>query len=367
MEHKATIFLCGDVMTGRGIDQIMAHPGNPVLYESFVKDAGVYLDLASQRNGAIPRPVSPDYIWGEALEYMKGADCRIINLETSITAKGEPARKRVHYRMHPKNISCLTVADINCCVLANNHVLDWGPKGLIETLESLEHAALPYTGAGRTNIHAALPHNIGIGEKGNVHVFSWGHTSSGIPSNWEATRTRAGINFLRDFSDKTISSISEHIGKFRKKGDLVVASIHWGSNWGYMIPEAHRKFAHGLIEQAGVDLVHGHSSHHFLGIEVYKNRLILYGCGDFLNDYEGIRNHRGYKGHLGFIYLPTYNLGTGELLNLRLIPTQIKKFRVVIASKKDRLWMENVLNREGKALGTFVEAKDAISFQLSWA
>ncbi len=366
MDNKATLFLCGDVMTGRGIDQIMAHPGNPDLYEPYVKDARHYIDLASERNGPIHRPVPFDYIWGDALDYMKKADARIINLETSITSNGEAAHKRIHYRMHPGNISCLKIADINCCVLANNHVLDWGPKGLVETLESLEHEGIPYTGAGRTDIHASLPQSIGIEDKGRVLVFSWGHASSGIPAKWEATGTRAGINFLRDLDEKTLEGIAIHIAKFKKKGDVVVASVHWGSNWGYEIPETHRIFAHGLIDRAGVDLLHGHSCHHFMGIEVYKNKLILYSCGDFLNDYEGIRNHREYKGHLGFMYFPTYHLVTGELLNLCLVPTQIKKFRVALATEKQLQWMEKVLNREGAILGTSVTVMDSHSFQLHW-
>lgn len=62
------LFLCGDVMTGRGIDQALPHPGNPRLYESYVKNAKDYLDLAEQENGNIPTPVSFDYIWKDALK-----------------------------------------------------------------------------------------------------------------------------------------------------------------------------------------------------------------------------------------------------------------------------------------------------------
>lgn len=64
-------------------------------------------------------------------------DFRIINLETSITTSEDWAPKDIHYRMHPANIPCLTVAKVDCCVLANNHVLDWGRSGLVETLETL--------------------------------------------------------------------------------------------------------------------------------------------------------------------------------------------------------------------------------------
>src|SRR5438093_915713 len=88
------LFLCGDVMTGRGIDQVLPHPSNPVLYEHWVHDARDYVRLAEAANGPIPKPVALDYIWGDALGELQraqaapsaaaGGDLRIINLETSI-------------------------------------------------------------------------------------------------------------------------------------------------------------------------------------------------------------------------------------------------------------------------------------------
>src|SRR5437660_12011134 len=86
------LFLCGDVMTGRGIDQVLPHPGNPVLYESYVRDARQYVELAERIHGVIPRPVEFAYLWGDALAELQraGTEVRIINLETSITHSGEP-------------------------------------------------------------------------------------------------------------------------------------------------------------------------------------------------------------------------------------------------------------------------------------
>ncbi len=134
-----TLFLCGDVMTGRGIDQIMPHSSDPVLHEPYVKDARRYVELTERISGPIPRAVDPSYIWGDALDELKRAepDLRIINLETSITGSDDYWKgKEVLYRMHPENIDCLTRAGIDACSLANNHVLDWGYAGLQETLET---------------------------------------------------------------------------------------------------------------------------------------------------------------------------------------------------------------------------------------
>lgn len=63
-----TIFLCGDVMPGRGVDQILPHPSDPRLHEEHVKDAGRYVQLAEAANGPVRHPVRFSYIWGDALE-----------------------------------------------------------------------------------------------------------------------------------------------------------------------------------------------------------------------------------------------------------------------------------------------------------
>ena len=119
------LFLCGDVMIGRGVDQILPHPNDPTLQEPYIKDARCYVKLAEIVNGEIPRPVESDYIWGDALAELDraGVDLRIINLETSITCSENCWRsKEIHYHMHPRNIDCISVARIDCCCLANNHI-----------------------------------------------------------------------------------------------------------------------------------------------------------------------------------------------------------------------------------------------------
>ena len=123
------LFLCGDVMTGRGIDQALPHPLNPVLYEPYVRDAREYIALAEKTHGPIPGPLSIDYVCGDALQELDRAkvDLRIANLETAITSAETPwPHKGIHYRMHPQNVGCLSAARITACALANNHVLDWG-------------------------------------------------------------------------------------------------------------------------------------------------------------------------------------------------------------------------------------------------
>lgn len=368
-DKQVRFFLCGDVMTGRGLDQILPHPSDPELFESYVKDARTYVELAEDSHGSIERPVDFAYPWGEALEELERfqPDCRLINLETSVTRSDQYwLGKGINYRMHPDNLPCLTAAGIDCCALANNHVLDWGYPGLAETLNSLEQAGLRYAGAGLDQREASAPAVLAVEGRGTVLVFSFGSASSGVPAAWAAGEKKPGVNFLEDLSTESVKRIGELIGRSKKEGDLVVASIHWGGNWGFHIPPGQRYFAHQLIANAGVDLVHGHSSHHVKGIEVYRDKLILYGCGDFLTDYEGIGGREQYRGDLGLMYFPTLERESGRLTAMKLVPTRLRRFQVRRAGEEATQWLLETLNRESAELGTGVELDAAGWFDVVW-
>ena len=333
-----TLFLCGDVMTGRGIDQILGHPGDPQLFESHVRSARVYVDIAERVNGAIPRAVDPAYIWGDALAELDriAPAARIVNLETAVTANGAPwPGKGIHYRMHPANLACLTAARIDCCGLANNHVLDWGRRGLADTLATLRAAGLRTAGAGADEREAAAPAALDLGQGRRALVFACATTDSGVLPDWAARAERAGVNLLHDPGARGADAIVRQVRSSARPGDLVVVSIHWGSNWGYRVESEQRAFAHRLIDSGAVHLVHGHSSHHPRPIEVYRDRLILYGCGDLLNDYEGIEGHESYRADLALMYFPSFDAGQGRLLRLLMVPMRIRRFRLEKADAGD--------------------------------
>ena len=341
-------------MTGRGIDQVLPHPGDPALHEPYMRSAEGYVQIAEQVNGPIPRPVDFDYIWGGALAELdrSAPDLRIINLETSITDNGEYwPDKEIHYRMHPDNTPCITAADIDLCILANNHVLDWGYGGLTETLNILSRHRVRSVGAGESAPEASAGEIFEVPGKGRVIVFAAGHGSSGISPRWAAGEGRAGVYYLEDLSDREIGSIRKRIEAVKQSGDVVVFSIHWGGNWGYRISSDRRRFAHDLIDRAGADVVYGHSSHHPLGIEVHNGKLILYGCGDFINDYEGIGGHEEYRPDLSLMYLPEIDPADGTLVSLRLVPFHMSKFRLNSAGPGDIAWLEERLDRECGKLG----------------
>ncbi|WP_213289481.1 CapA family protein [Bradyrhizobium sp. sGM-13] len=349
------LFLCGDVMCGRGIDQVLAHPCSPEIYEHYVRSAEEYVLLAEQVNGPIPRRNGPSYVWGAALDQLARMqpDARIINLETAVTRNNDRMNKGINYRMSPENAECLAAAEINCCVLANNHVLDWGRAGLLETLTTLQKLNVKTTGAGRNDHEARAPAVLNLG-KARVLIFSFGSTSSGIPLEWAATADTPGVNLLPHLSEASVSEVADQVMAHRRPADLVVVSIHWGSNWGYHIPQEQRILARALIDKAGVSIVHGHSSHHPRAIEIYRDRLILYGCGDFLNDYEGISGYERYRDDLALMYFADLDPTSGSLHALKLVPLQIKNFRLSIPARQDIEWIQQTLDRRCQQFGTRV-------------
>jgi len=351
---EVRLFLCGDVMTGRGIDQILPHPCRPELYESYVRDARDYVKLAIHTNGRIRKPVSFDYIWRDALPVLQqfAPDIRIINLETSITTSIDYWRgKGINYRMHPQNVSCLYAAGIDCCALANNHVLDWGYLGLSETLKTLSNSGIQAAGAGADLTEARQPVIQDVAADTRVLLFSFGCHSSGIPLDWAASADKPGVWLVAEQSLDWIDTFARRLEQLRRVGDIVVCSIHWGRNWGYDIPDYRRQMAYRLIDEAGVDIVYGHSSHHALGIERYRDRLILYGCGDCINDYEGIGSHTEYRGDLPLLYLIRVKRGSGTLIELMMAPMQIRQMCLNKPSSDDIAWLEHTLDRESRKLG----------------
>ncbi len=352
------LMLTGDVMLGRGIDQILRHSVDPVIDERYMHSAASYVEIAEEKSGAIPRKVPPDYVWGDALAVLRRHNprVRIINLETAVTTSNEPwPEKGIHYRMHPANVNVLTAAGIDCAVLANNHVLDWSGKGLRETLATLRKARVKTAGAGADIVEASAPAILEVPD-GRVLVFAMAHGSSGVEPPWRALTARSGVHLLPDLSRQSALRVARQIkNQPRKAGDRVVVSIHWGGNWGYEVPAEQERFAKVLIDEGAVDVVHGHSSHHPKRIEVYRGRLILYGAGDLINDYEGIGGYEEFRAELALIYLP--NLAkSGAFESMLLAPMRMARFRLNRATPEETDWLRRLLERESR--GVQFEATD---------
>jgi poly-gamma-glutamate synthesis protein (capsule biosynthesis protein) len=363
------LLLAGDVMTGRGIDQVLAHPSPPPLFEAHVRDARDYVRLAERVSGPIPAPVAPDYLWGDALAVVKDAACdlRIANLETAVTTSQRPwPGKGIHYRMHPANVACLSALRLDACTLANNHVLDWSRAGLRETLATLAGAGVRTAGAGLDEASATAVLPLPLAAGGRVLLSAWAAPGCGVPEDWAAVRGRSGVALLKDLSERAVDRVGRAVAAVRAPGDRVVVSLHWGGNWGFAVPQAHRWFAHRLIDAGVADVVHGHSSHHPLPMEVHRGRAILYGCGDLINDYEGIGPFGGgLRSDLGCLYFLTLG-SAGDLQRLEVVPMRMRRLRLERADATDFDWLQRLFDDEGRAFGSEVTREPGGRFLLRW-
>ncbi len=143
-------------------------------------------------------------------------------MTASRPAPGRSAAQ-LNYRMSPENTDCLVEADIDCCVLANNHVLDWGSAGLSETLEVLRRRGLQAAGLGRNAAEAAAPAILDVAGKGRVIVLSFAAASSGTPRDWAATAAQPGVN-LTELSASAVETIGKQIERIQRPRDVVIAS-----------------------------------------------------------------------------------------------------------------------------------------------
>jgi poly-gamma-glutamate synthesis protein (capsule biosynthesis protein) len=262
--------------------------------------------------------------------------------------------KEVLYRTHPDNVTVLRAARIDCCALANNHIMDWGFVGLSETLDSLHSAGLATVGAGRDRPEAQHPAVIDVAA-GRVIVVGLGSTTSGIPPEWAVTEDRPGVDLIGGGANRVADRVAARLAPVRRPGDVVIVSVHWGPNWGYRVSEEQQRLAHELVDVGGVDVVHGHSSHHPLGIELYNGRLILHGCGDFITDYEGIAGYEEYRDDLVLAYFPRLEAATGRLVGLSISPFQLRRFRLQRPKQTDTHWLRDTLDRHSRRFGARVE------------
>jgi poly-gamma-glutamate capsule biosynthesis protein CapA/YwtB (metallophosphatase superfamily) len=235
--------------------------------------------------------------------------------------------KAFHFRSAAKNIAVLETAGINAVSLANNHVLDYGYDAMFEMLEILDRAGIAHSGAGANFEQASRLATAEVcGRKVGLLSFTDNEPA------WEATSDRPGTFYVPvNLGDRRARDLLEIVRGQSKIVDFLIVSAHWGSNWGYAPPAAHVFFAHALID-AGASLVFGHSSHVFRGIDFYKGRPILYGAGNFVDDYAVDKLERNDE---SFIYV----VGTKNriLRRLRLYPTLIRRCRTLCATGTDEL------------------------------
>ena len=201
-----------------------------------------------------------------------------------------------------------------------------------------------------TRWRPAAPAIIDLRDGKRVLVFGFGTQTSGVPPTG-ARRAIAPASTGSGNCPRAPPTLGAKVASTGVPGDIVVASIHWGGNWGFEVSGRERVFAHAAHRRRRIDLVHGHSSHHVRGIEVYRGKTILYGCGDLLNDYEGISGHESYRGDLGSMYFPTIDSASGRTRRFVMMPTRIHRLQINRAPADGARWLASTMDRECRKLG----------------
>ncbi len=280
------------------------------------------------------------YPWGTMLPLLKKNNFNMVNLETTLTTNKKKVPKAFNFKSKPEHALALKEANIQIVNNANNHILDFGIKGMEETLIALNKTNIYHVGAGMNLQQAQRPVFF---TKNGIRFAVLGFTDN--EALWAATDKKPGINYIT-IHQKTADSLKDLIKNTKKNSDVLIVSLHWGPNWEEKPNKDFRDFAHTLID-AGVDIIHGHSPHIFQGIELYKNKLIFYSCGDFLDDYaidKVLRNDET------FLFVVTVD--TQGIQKLQLIPAIISNMQVNKAEGKDALRLIQKMQKLSQELGT---------------
>lgn len=271
-------------------------------------------------------------IWGNLLPILAQADLNIVNLETTLTKSAKTRPKVFNFKADPNKIGVLKRGLIHAVNVANNHILDYSEEGLLETLQTLDQAHIPHVGAGKDELAAKEPL---ILERKGIKIGLLGCTDN--EPSWEARPSSPGVFYVEIGNLEPLKKV---ITPLRQKVDLLILTIHWGPNMQRRPPLYFRQFAHALID-LGVDILHGHSAHVFQGVELYKDKLILYDTGDLVDDYAVdpiLRNDLSFW----FVVKATRH----HLLSLEMIPTCIADFQVNLFEGKESLAEMQALCRE---------------------
>ena len=351
----------GDLMLGRGVDQVLKFPTDSRLYENAVKNSKEYV-LLIQSELKRQNKVYELLFWSPIMNDFHKFQSHLffINLETAITHSLTPYPKGINYKLSPDTVYILKKLEKDIfpsqliVSLANNHILDWKTKGLIETIEILKQNNIKYIGAGSTQKEAETPMFIDIKEKienkeekKRIVVFACGHTSSGIPEDWKAIDLNPGLFLL-------FNELKENILYFQDlfknhsitSNDIKILLIHYGSNWITNFEDEWKKYIKLFIYELGFTIILNTSSHHTLPTEQIKilkqtndNNIeyatVIHGPGDFINDYYGILNpeHDRFKPNQGKIVhvsfknkftKPSIQNQNFERIGFNLYPIQIK-------------------------------------------
>ncbi|MDO7906033.1 CapA family protein [Paenibacillus sp. JX-17] len=198
----------------------------------------------------------------------------IVNLETPVTTGGAGAKNKQYvFKSSPQALEAMAKAHVDAVNLANNHILDQGVSGLLDTLQHLDRNGIAHAGAGRSSQEAFAPAYL---EKQGIKVALLGFTRVIPESSWNAGVSTPGVAAAYD-----AAAANAAIKEARKHAALVVVVAHWGKERVLTPDQNQTRLAHGFID-AGADLVIGGHPHVLQGMEKYKGKWIAYSTGNFI-------------------------------------------------------------------------------------
>ncbi len=300
----------------------------------------------------------PEYPWGDTLPLIRESDARIVNLECVLSDGGSPARKVFAFRSDAKNINVLKSAGIDAVTLANNHSLDYGTEALADMLGLLDREGIFHAGAGGDLAEAQALAKMDFG---NVSVGLLSATDTDEPG-WGAEAVKAGVWFVPiDLRDHRALELFERARAARTEVDVLIVSLHWGSNWGYEPEAGHREFAHALVEQ-GADVIFGHSAHVCRGVEIYRGKPVFYSVGDFIDDYAVDAKERNDE---SFMFVVDAEVERVD--RVRLYPTVIVDFQARLAEAPRARRIAARMEELCRELGTnarWIETEGALEIEI---
>ncbi|XOK63340.1 CapA family protein [Paenibacillus elgii] len=241
---------------------------SPKVKLTFVGDVmfGSKVDDLLQKNGY-------DYPYKHVKPYLEKADITVANLETPITTRGEVQEKEYVYRSSPQSLPELKRAGVDLVNLANNHSMDYGVEGLLDTLDYLDAQDIKHVGAGRNSDEA---YSYVITEQKGIKIAFLGFSRVIPDTSWYAGKSKPGM--AETYSTKLAF---EAIGKARAEADLVVVIAHWGEERKAYPVKSQTDLARQYIDE-GADLVVASHPHVVQGFEQYKGKWIAYSMGNFI-------------------------------------------------------------------------------------
>lgn len=202
------------------------------------------------------------------------ADIFMVNQEFPFTERGTAAEdKQFTFRLPPHRVSILQEMEADIVTLANNHILDFGTEGLLDSCQTLEEAGIAYVGGGENLDRARELKTL---EAGGKTIGFLGTSRVYMDASWAAGPSHPGV-----FSTYDPAQALESIREAKNQCDYLVVYVHWGVERETKPKEYQRTMGRQYID-AGADLVVGSHPHVLQNVEYYNGKPIVYSLGNFV-------------------------------------------------------------------------------------